>query len=143
MTLWRCPLRKLFLNSWSIFRKIFTTESNKNEVAHTTLLKSFPVMRNFLEIILESNKNFSVQETPLTALFLKLTNDANSSLVLMWFLLPYNCNKISASQGQIICHHVNCTAPLCNNWPTLIYNLLYFVTQKSCTTLSNNVCPTL
>ena len=43
--------RKIFLNSWSIGRRRSTAESDLSRVAPATLLVSFSVMDNFLEIL--------------------------------------------------------------------------------------------
>ena len=47
----RCFFRKIFLNSWSIGRRISTMESNLSRVAPATLLLSLSVVDNFLEIL--------------------------------------------------------------------------------------------
>ena len=54
---WRVSSGKLFLNSWSILRKITTMESDLNKVVLATLLISLSVMGNFLEVFQEFNKN--------------------------------------------------------------------------------------
>ena len=46
-----CSLRKIFLNSWSIGRRISTVESNLSKVAPGTLLQSPSQMDNLLEIL--------------------------------------------------------------------------------------------
>ena len=48
----RCSLRKIFLNSWSITRRISTAESDLSRAASATLLLSLSVMDNFLEILM-------------------------------------------------------------------------------------------
>ena len=47
----RCFFRKIFLNSWSIGRRISTMESDLSRVAPATLLLSLSVVDNFLEIL--------------------------------------------------------------------------------------------
>ena len=54
---WRVSSGKLFLNSWSILRKITTMESDLDKVVLATLLISLSVMGNFLEVFQEFNKN--------------------------------------------------------------------------------------
>ena len=50
----RCSLRKIFLNSKFIRRKISTTESKKSTVTPAVLLVSLSIMGNFLEILPET-----------------------------------------------------------------------------------------
>ena len=45
--------RKIFLNSWSIGRRISATESDLGRVAPATLLLSLSVINNFLKILQE------------------------------------------------------------------------------------------
>ena len=45
---WRVSSGKLFVNSWSILRKITTMESHLSKFVPATLLKSLSVMINFL-----------------------------------------------------------------------------------------------
>ena len=47
----RCFFRKIFLNSWSVGRRISTMESDLSRVAPATLLLSLSVVDNFLEIL--------------------------------------------------------------------------------------------
>ena len=47
----RCSFRKIFLNSWSIGRRMFTAESDLSRVAPATLLLSSFVMDYFLGIL--------------------------------------------------------------------------------------------
>ena len=49
--------RKIFLNTWSIGRRISTAESGLSRVAPATLLLSFSVMDNFQEILQEFKEN--------------------------------------------------------------------------------------
>ena len=55
-TFWWVSLGKLFLNSWSIWRIITTTESDLNKFVLAKLLKPISVMDNFLEDFQEFNK---------------------------------------------------------------------------------------
>ena len=55
---WKVFSGKLFLNSWSVLRKIATMERDLNKVVPDTLLKSLPVMGNLLKVSQEFNKNF-------------------------------------------------------------------------------------
>ena len=48
--------RKIFLNSWSIGRRISTAESDLSRVAPATLLLSLSVMDNFQEILQKFRK---------------------------------------------------------------------------------------
>ena len=57
VTCWKCCLTKLFLNSLYVLRKVFTRERDLSKDAPTTLLKSFSVMGDFLEIFQKLNKN--------------------------------------------------------------------------------------
>ena len=54
---WRISSGKLFLNSWSILRKITAMKSNLSKVVPNTLLKLFFVMGDFLEVFQEFNIN--------------------------------------------------------------------------------------
>ena len=72
---WRVSSGKLFLNSWSILRKITTMESDLNKVVHATLLKSLSIMANFLEVFQDFNKNSFQYKKHLLWVFLNLTND--------------------------------------------------------------------
>ena len=49
----RCSFRKIFLDSWSIGRRISTAESDLSKVAPATLPLSLFVVDNFLEILQE------------------------------------------------------------------------------------------
>ena len=49
----RCSLRKMFLDSWSIGRRISIAESDVSKVAPATLPLSLFVVDNFLEILQE------------------------------------------------------------------------------------------
>ena len=53
----RCSFRKIFLNSWSIGRVMPTAESDLSRVSLVTLMLSFSVMDNFLEILQEFKEN--------------------------------------------------------------------------------------
>ena len=53
----RCSLRKIFLNSWSIGRRISIAESDLSKFAPATLLSSLSVMENFPEILQEFKEN--------------------------------------------------------------------------------------
>ena len=55
---WKVFSGKLFLNFWSILRKIATMERGLNKIVPDTLLKSLPVMGNLLKVSQEFNKNF-------------------------------------------------------------------------------------
>ena len=54
---WMFSSGKLFINSWSILRKLTTMESDLSKVVPSTLLKSLSVIGNFLEVFKEYNKN--------------------------------------------------------------------------------------
>ena len=104
MTFWRCSLRAVFLSSWSILKNIFTTDSNQSKVA--SLLKSIPVMSNFLQIFQEFNQNnFSTRNT----------YDANTTGG--GFLLPYYCNKNPVSQEFL---GRNCLSPGRLYYPSML-----------------------
>ena len=75
---------KLFSNSWSIWRKITTIESDLTKFVPTTLLKSLSVMDTFLEDSQEFNKE--------------------GSFVLM---IVTKEQFLKNSQGKIACHQVN------------------------------------
>ena len=75
---------KLFSNSWSIWRKITTIESDLTKFVPTTLLKSLSVMDTFLEDSQEFNKE--------------------GSFVLM---IVTKEQFLKNSQGEIACHQVN------------------------------------
>ena len=60
-----------FLNSWSILRKIYSTESELSKIAPVTLLKSPIVMGNSLE----TSKN-KKQETTLRGRFSGVQSDS-------------------------------------------------------------------
>ena len=53
----RCSFRNIFLNSWSIGRIMPTAESDLSRVSLVTLMLSFSVMDNFLEILQEFKEN--------------------------------------------------------------------------------------
>ena len=53
----RSSFKKIFLNNWSNGKRISTAESDLSRVAPATLLLSLSVMDNFLEILLEFQKN--------------------------------------------------------------------------------------
>ena len=48
--------KKIFLNSWSIGRRISTVESDLSRVAPAMLLLSLSIMDNFLEILQKFRK---------------------------------------------------------------------------------------
>ena len=53
----RSSFKKIFLNNWSNGKRISTAESDLSRVAPAKLLLSLSVMDNFLEILLEFQKN--------------------------------------------------------------------------------------
>ena len=53
----RCSFRKVFLNSWSIGRRISTAKSDLSRVAPAALLQSISVMDNFLEVLQDFKEN--------------------------------------------------------------------------------------
>ena len=77
---WRCSLRKLFLNSLFILRKVSIPENDFLKVALATLLKSIFVTVNFLNIFQEFNKNCFHTKNTTDGLLLKLTCDADASV---------------------------------------------------------------
>ena len=53
----KCSFRKIFLNFWSVGRRISTAENDLSRVSPATLLSSLSVIDNFLEILQEFKKN--------------------------------------------------------------------------------------
>ena len=47
---WQVSSEKLFLNFWSILRKITIMESDLNKVVPATILEALSVIGNFLEV---------------------------------------------------------------------------------------------
>ena len=94
--------RKIFLNSWSIGRRISTAKSDFSRVVTATLLLSLSVMDNFLEILQKFRKIVFQYKKELSSLFLKLTSHADTSLVGVRFLLSFDYNRISTSKEVIL-----------------------------------------
>lgn len=95
---WRISSGKLFLNFWSILRKITAMKSNLSKVVPTTLLKLFFVMGDFLEVFQEFNINSYQYKKHLLGIASQACKWRRCDYGEVRFLCSYDCKKRAVSQ---------------------------------------------
>ena len=130
---WRISSRKLFLNSWSILRKITATESNLSNVVPSTLLKLFFVMGDFLEVFQEFNINSYQYKKHLLGIVSQAYKWRRCDYGEVWFLCSYDCKKkqfLKKSQGKMVC--ARWVKVKWRSWWAKSISLSYFSHLPSC-----------